>query len=302
MSEIELIDAHTHAFPDETYGRWWQESAGLRAIRAGTLAELDESMRRGGVDRAVLLLFPRSRELFERLQQEAGGEHDHEELRARVVADIRRLNRWGCQVAASDPRFLAFVGVNARFMHAEEMIDEIEELAAMGARGVKLLPAAMQLYANDPSLFPVYETCAQRGLPVLSQSGSGGTQPSDPGADHFGRPGYFGEVLATFPALTLILAHLGRGYESDVRDLVRQFPRVFTDTSLRLGDLVDGTAERRREIVDLVRGIGVDRVVYGSNFPLADPLEYARAVVRLPFTAAEQRRVFSANLLEALGE
>ena len=45
----------------------------------------------------------------------------------------------------------------------------------------------------------------------------------------------------------------------------------------------------------MLRKIGTDRVIFGSDYPLDDPLAAARAVADLGFTDAEQAAILHDN-------
>lgn len=294
-----IVDAHTHAFPDEHLGMRWQQMLGVREPkRTGHIDELRNLMEQAGIDRAVILLWARSGELHERLA--AGGELAEEEIRERVRAEIDTYNRWGCELARDDERFLAFVGINVRYLAEDEIAGRIDDLVAAGASGVKIIPPSMRLYADDPALVPVFARCAELGLPILSQSGSGGGEPPYPGADHYGRPGRYARVLREFPDLILILAHTGHGYEEDIVGLAAGHERLFTDTSLRLSRLGRPGNPTPEELVDLYRRIGVEHVLFGTNFPFVDPVAYRRKLDALPFDDAERELIASGNFLRAL--
>ena len=65
-----MIDAHVHLFPDAATGRAWQEAVGFEAVRPGTTEDLLPRMKAAGIRRAVVLLFPRSAQLAQRLREE----------------------------------------------------------------------------------------------------------------------------------------------------------------------------------------------------------------------------------------
>lgn len=294
-----MIDAHVHLFPDEAAGRAWQELAGFSAVRPGTVDDLGPRMAAAGIDRAIVLLFPRSAQRFDEITAATDGHVPQADAHAAVRREIRALNRWGCGLARRDPRFDVFVGVNPRFMAAAELVAEIEAGRAAGARGVKIIPPAMRLYPDDPLLAPVFATCAEFGLPLLSQSGSGGSAAGSQGP--YGRPWGFAPVLAAFPRLRLVLAHLGRGYEVELIALAARFPGVFADTSLALGHPKDTEAWDPAPVRSLIRRLGADRVLFGTNYPTTDPVEYRGRFEALRLSAGEAAAVAHDNALRLLG-
>jgi hypothetical protein len=158
----------------------------------------------------------------------------------------------------------------------------------------------MRLYANDPLLLPVYEACEALRLPIVSQSGSGGGPAPAPGADHYGSPRFWDDVLGTFPRLQVQLAHLGHGYEDDLVELVARRPGVTTDTSLRLSGLGREGRQTADELVALIRRIGVERVLFGTNYPFVDPVRYRETLEALPLDDAERRLIAFENAARVL--
>jgi predicted TIM-barrel fold metal-dependent hydrolase len=290
---LSLVDVHTHAFPDESSGKLWQESVGVPdSKRSGYIGELGLLMEAGHIEHAVILMLYRAREAYESLIGD--GKSDHA-AQAEVMSQISAYNRWGCATAKRDPRFLPFIGVNARFMSPAHIRNEIVELKEAGAVGVKITPSSMDVYANDALLHPIFEACIEASLPLLSQSGRGGGHAPSPGADPFGRPKYWAEALERYPRLTVILAHLGSGYEDEIAELTHSFPNIYTDTSLRLSGLGKPDRWTADQLVATIRRIGVDRVLFGSNYPFVNPAVYATILEQLPLTDSERRQVAAKN-------
>ena len=52
----------------------------------------------------------------------------------------------------------------------------------------------------------------------------------------------------------------------------------------------------------MLRKVGTDRVVFGSDYPVDDPLEAVRAVAELGFTDEEQAAILHDNAAALLGE
>jgi len=298
---LDVVDVHTHAFPDQITGREWAASVGVPdSKRSGHIAELGSLMAEGGIGRAVILLFDRGPDIYAALI--AAG-RSKEFAMQEVKGQILAYNRWGCDVAAREPRYLPFIGVNARFMSPVEVRQEIAAMKVAGAAGVKIVPAAMGVYPNDRLLDPIFEACTEHGMPLLSQSGRDGGAPSV-GADAFGRPKYWADVMARFPGLTLVLAHLGRGHEDDIVDLTHRFSNVFTDTSLRLSGLGKPDRWTAADLVEMIRRIGVDRVLFGSNYPFVNPAVYVTILEQLPLKDRERRMIAAENfdhLMRAVG-
>jgi predicted TIM-barrel fold metal-dependent hydrolase len=104
--------------------------------------------------------------------------------------------------------FLANVNPHLHYPVAGELARQL----ALGAAGLKVHPVHGGFSAADPALYPAYQLCADRGLPVVVHCGTS----SFPGsANELADPALLAPVLRDFPALTVVLAHGGRGWWYD---------------------------------------------------------------------------------------
>jgi predicted TIM-barrel fold metal-dependent hydrolase len=290
---LSLVDTHVHAFPNDTVGLDWMTGLGVRKSRTGSITELGGLMAQSNIDRAVLLLLEPGR--AEKGEHSESNIVSKETVTREQLGRIERYNRWGCSIAAADSRYIPFIGVDVQVMSDKEISEEIALMKSAGAKGVKIAPASMAVYPNDPLMEPVFRACVLHDLPLLSQSGDGAGQAPGAGMDPYGRPRYWDDVLAAFPQLVVILAHLGRGFEQDLVNLARKYPNVYTDTSMRLSGLGKPGRWTAEELVRMIRSVGADRVLFGSNFPFVNPAVYAMIVSQLPLTEAELAMVGHEN-------
>ena len=285
-----LVDAHAHVFPTDEAGRRWLEPIGLvERGRTGSISEARRVYEQAGISKVVVLLYLQAPVVYAHLR--SSGQPD-DVAREQVRREIMEFNQWGCDLATHDPRFIPFVGVDVRFMDAQTAVAEIDRGHRAGAKGVKIVPHSMGLHPDDPLLRPIYQRCSALGLPLLSQAG----RSARPGEGNvYGRPIRFRAVLEEFPDLRLILAHLGRDYEDEVVTLTHHFPNVYTDLSLRLSRLGAPDSWSIPELLRTTREIGIDRVLFGTNYPIADPIRYVARFADLPFTEPERESIAHAN-------
>ncbi|NUU25211.1 MAG: amidohydrolase family protein, partial [Streptomycetaceae bacterium] len=283
VGALEVIDAHTHVMRSQDHGREafaYFLSRNPRSghpgdpVAYGTVDELRGIMRESGVSRANILMFTWSGRYWRdgqyALPDGAAREAAAEELRHRIVQRVSDNNAWAQQTVRDHPELSYFCGVDAVLMDEDVLLAEVETRIAQGALGVKIVPRDMRIRGDDPRLRPLFDWCQSRGVPVLTEaSGHSGT-PS--------RPAYFEKALSEFPALKLIFAHCGHNpvfgerADAEVVDLAGRFPGVAADLSLRLLEVADGQVAPER-LVAYVRELGVDRVLYGSNYVLAELLQ-----------------------------
>jgi predicted TIM-barrel fold metal-dependent hydrolase len=97
------------------------------------------------------------------------------------------------------------------------------------------------------------------------------------------------------PTLRLILAHLGRGADEELVELFAAHPGVVADTSLRLGSPHDDEPWDPASVRGLIRRLGPERVLFGTNYPIVDPVVYRERFHDLGLSSAERALVGAGN-------
>jgi uncharacterized protein len=175
-------------------------------------------------------------------------------------------------------------------------LDEVDRVAAAGAAWLKLHPNTQGFDVADPAVAAVVSRATELGLPVLFDAYS----PWDAN-----QPGKFVNLAMAVPESRLILAHAhGPGFpQLLVYDIVARYPwwgrNVWIDISVTAAMLAGSPFAE--QLTWVLRKVGVDRVVFGSDYPVDDPLAAVRAVAELGFTDAEQAAVLHDNASALLG-
>ena len=111
-------------------------------------------------------------------------------------------------IIAHDPRRYRLVAnVNPR-LHTPPAA-EAERQLALGAVAVKVHPVHGAFRVDRDDMYPVYDLCAERGVPVIVHTG-----PSIfPGSQaEAGDPLLMDTIAAAYPGVQFVLAHGGRGH------------------------------------------------------------------------------------------
>jgi uncharacterized protein len=169
-------------------------------------------------------------------------------------------------------------------------LDEIDRVAADGAAWLKLHPSKQQFDVADPAVADVVKKATENGLPVLFDAYS----PWDAN-----QPGKFANLALAVPDAKLILAHAhGPGFpQLLVYDVVGRYPgwqrNVWIDISVTGMMLVGGPLAE--QFTWVLRKVGTDRIIFGSDYPLDNPLAAVCAVSDLGFDDAEQAAILHDN-------
>jgi predicted TIM-barrel fold metal-dependent hydrolase len=283
MSDLQVIDAHTHLMRSDDHGReLWSYFLG-RGPGTGfaaepqcyaTVDEVQALMSATSVVHTNFLNFTWSGKYYAHglytLPDDPRRRAEAErELRARVVQRVRDNNEWAVSVVRDHRNLSFFCGVDPVLMDEATLLAEVEDKTRRGALGVKIVPRDLNIRGDDRRLWPVYDFCQTREIPLLSETSG---RPGAPG-----RPVYFGTALKEFPRLKLICAHMGhnpefgKGADLEVIELARAYAGVHADVSLRFPEVANGHISPEAMVAHL-RRIGADRLMYGSNFPFVELL------------------------------
>src|SRR6478735_5064624 len=81
-----------------------------------------------------------------------------------------------------------FTGMGSVDPHkGEAAVAEVENIAALGLRGVKFHPSLQAFAPDDPQYWPIFAACERHGLLALFHTGTSGIGARQPGADRGGR-------------------------------------------------------------------------------------------------------------------
>jgi predicted TIM-barrel fold metal-dependent hydrolase len=184
------------------------------------------------------------------------------------------LNDWTLAFASATPGCVP----SATFFPEADAVAYTQAALARGARIFKVHLQVGGFDPADPLLDPVWDLLATTATPVVVHAGSG------PVANGYTGPGPISVVLQRHPALIAIIAHMGAPEFADFAELARRHPGVALDTTMAFTDFFEAASPYPRDLLSLVRDLGLaGKVLLGSDFPNI-PYPYAHqleALVRL---------------------
>lgn len=251
---MKLIDIHTHIYPTEIAQR------ATDSIRDFYRVGLDGKMN-GSVD----MLLERSA---------AAGISQCVVLPVSIRPNrVREINDFVKAQADLHDNFIPFGTVHAKM---DGLTEEAERIMALGLRGIKMHPDSQVFAIDDPRLFPLYETI-QGKLPVILHMGDD--------RYNYSHPLKLGKILEFFPKLQVIAAHFG-GYSmyQQAYDILKDTHCIF-DISSSLMFMPDGAAEK------YINAYGAERMAFGSDYPLWDPVEEVEQFMRLRLTSEQFEQI-----------
>lgn len=169
-------------------------------------------------------------------------------------------------------------------------LEELDRVSRAGAAWLKLHPTKQEFDVADPMVAEVVRAAARHGLPVLFDAYS----PWDAN-----QPGKFADLATEVPESRLILAHAhGPGFaQLLVYDVLARYPEwrrnVWVDLSVTGLMLAGGPLAE--QFTWVLRKVGVDRLLFGSDYPVDEPLAAVGAIIDLGFTDEEQAAILYDN-------
>ncbi len=260
---MHLIDFHTHIYPPA-----------IAAKAARSISDFYE-LEGGGMDGTAQLLLKLGRQIGvdKYVVLPVGLKPDH----------VRHINEFILGETARHPEFIGFGTVHAAM---ENLCEEVEFIEKSGLQGIKMHPDTQLFNIDDPRLFPMYDMLQEK-LPVMLHMGDR--------RYHYSHPARLKNVLKQFPRLQVIAAHFG-GYS-----VYEEAYENLRDTDCLMDVSSSLMFMSPEEAVKRIRGYGASRLVYGSDYPLWNPVTEWDRFSRLPLTDGEREQICwktAASLLE----
>jgi predicted TIM-barrel fold metal-dependent hydrolase len=175
--------------------------------------------------------------------------------------DIVEMVRMHCRILERHPnRFYLFAGVDPRSAGAvgtfQRLVDDYN------IAGLKIYPPCGYSPSSE-SLFPFYEICQERRLPVLLHTG-----PTSPTLEFkYSQPGLIDAAAKSFPGVNFILGHGGVNFVEECtllcayRDNIYLDFSAFTSTHSPLG--------WKKQLARLFQSKINHKIIFGTDWPVA---------------------------------
>ncbi len=259
-----IIDFHTHCFPDKIATRAMEalsKASGLVPNADGTAEGLISSMRESNVDISVVLNI---------------ATNPHQQ--ASVNDFAAELNK--------KSRLIAFGSVHP---DAEDALNELERIASMGLKGVKLHPEYQNFYVDDPRMRPIYKKISQLGLITVFHAGADYGFP----APYKCMPEAMARAVSWFDS-PVVAAHWGGFmYHEGVLQHLCGLP-VYFDVSFGYGAVALPMVKK------ITEKHGTDKLLFGSDSPWHKPSDDMRVLHALELDDSDMNKICYENAAKLL--
>ena len=172
------------------------------------------------------------------------------------------------------------VGFGSIHVDFPDFLAELNRMKTLGLTGVKFHSEFQGFAIDDRRMWPVYEAIGDRFLVMFHV----GDRSSD-----LSNPARLGRVLDEFPRMKAVAAHLGgwsKWQEAEDNILGKN---VYIDTSSTTWVLPV------EEIARLIRVHDIDKVLFGTDYPIVSHQEELRAFMEIPLTWEEREKILWKN-------
>jgi predicted TIM-barrel fold metal-dependent hydrolase len=156
-------------------------------------------------------------------------------------------------------RLIPFAGVDPNAGAAA--VAELRRAATrLGIMGLKIHSSANSVYPNDrKKMYPLFELCQERSLPVLLHTGTTGLGDCEV---KYSKPEYLDEVCQAFPDLKVTMAHFGWPWSDVAIAIALRNPNAYLDVSGWLPRYLP------QNVITYMNGPLQDRFIFGTDYPM----------------------------------
>ena len=214
-------------------------------------------------------------------------------LEEKLKSRLTDFNQWLLSITKDDGRIIPAIAVDSTLDGAFMRDFILSALDKDQIRILKIHPAVNKTSPTDKGYYPIYELAQEKALPVICHGGFSGE-------DIEGKlctPDHFKTVCKDFPRLKMVAAHLCYPHTASLASVMKSCENLHTDLSFVIGNGVYNDEELLRQI----RSFREDGVLFGSDYPWADPVKGALRLMNIGLTDLELEKVAWKNARDLFG-
>lgn len=258
MKKYRIIDSHCHIYPDKIAQKASDSTSAFYDIPSFLDGKISTLLQHG---------------------KRAGIEHFIVQSVATTPKQVSSINNFiANSVSESGGRF---TGLGTLHPDSEDIEADVNELIALGLKGVKLHPDIQRFKIDDYRMLKIYELCEGK-LPILMHTG-------DYRYD-FSNPNRMIPILDIYKNLTVIGAHFG-GWSiwEEATEKLSKYENFYVDCSSSLYAISPDKAK------ELIMTYGVNRVLFGTDYPLWPPEDELERFMKIDLTEQQREDILYNN-------
>ena len=264
MKKYKIIDAHCHIYPDKIAQKASDSTGNFYKIPSLLDGKTSTLLEHGKI---------------------AGFDHYIVQSVATTPKQVSSINNFiANSVKESNGKF---TGLGTLHPDSENICADVEEIIALGLKGVKLHPDIQQFKIDDYRMLKIYELCEGK-LPILLHTGDSRYDYSNPNR--------MMPILDIYQNLTVIGAHFG-GWSvwEDATKVLSKYKNFYVDCSSSLYALTPEKAKK------LIMTYGTHKVLFGTDYPMWKPEEELEKFMKIELSEQERQDILYNNTAKLFG-
>lgn len=258
MKKHKIVDAHCHIYPDKIAQKASESTGrfyGIQMTYDGKVSTLKDAASQAGIDHCIV------------------------QSVATKPEQVSSINKFIAASVAESAGFMT--GLGTLHPESENIAADIDELVSLGLKGVKLHPDIQGFKLDDHRCLEIYRLCEGK-LPILLHTGDKRYDMSNPNR--------LAPLLEIYSGLTFIGAHFG-GYSvwEDALKSLPKYSNIMVDCSSSFFCMSDD------DILRAIDAFGTDRVMFGTDYPMWQPLGEVERLLSLGLSDEDYEKIFSKN-------
>ena len=202
---------------------------------------------------------------------------------------------WVADVCEQYPdRFSGVAGIDPTLgmQQLAELRSAVRELGFVGAH---YYPHWFHLRPDAPPMYPIYATCCELDLPLMMQVGQNLIYQKDVRLPSVAQPYLLDQVAIDFPGLKLIGIHIGVPWADEMIAMATKHENLY------IGGDAYAPAYWPASLIRYLQSDGRRKVLFGTDWPVIDPVRAVRDVEALKLPADTQRLLMRDNASALFG-
>ncbi len=187
-------------------------------------------------------------------------------------------------------RFSGLAGVDPS-IGVEQLYELDEAVEEMGFVGAHYYPHWFDMAPDDARMYPIYARCVELDIPIMMQVGHNLIYQRDRRLPSVGRPITLDRVAIHFPDLRLLGIHLGVPWTDEMISMAWKHENIF------IGGDAYAPKHWPKQMVHYANTYGQDKFLFGTDWPVIDPIRAMREVDELGFRPKAKKKILRDNAI-----
>jgi len=212
-------------------------------------------------------------------------------LVGRDTPAIRITNDQIKQLTADYKELVGIASVDPQVQGTAGAVAEAERaVKKLGLKGINVEPGFGNppIKADDPLLLPIYDACAQLGVPVFLMSG-----PTSPSLEYTD-PAPVGRIARAFPNLSIVCYHGFYPYVNEIIGVAFRYENVYIVPDMYI--FLPGG----RLYIEAANGFMKDQLMFGTSYPFRAMGQTVEDFMKLGLSEEALDRVLYHNAVRVL--